>query len=175
MKRKLIIGLGVFLVLLAVAGFLVYKKKNYQPKPGPCLILEERYCKKGKFLVSPWNKDDIVVGFKLPKGTVIFSPDDGYYSGVLSILKKEPEEKTAPAIFIEVTDGDQVYYYRLITNLGKENMWRSKNVKKGEKLTVLNDQKVEFFGDYNLVFSLGGYDKSTKEIILTQDRVKKMF
>jgi hypothetical protein len=174
-KRKLIIGLGIFLVLVAVAGFLFYKRKNYQPKPGSCLILEEKYCKRGKLLTSPGRDGDMVVGFNLPQGTIVFSPDDGYFSSVLSILEKKPNEKTSPAILIESTKGSQVYYYRLVTNLSKEEMWKSKKVGKGEALTILNDENIDFFGDYNLVFSLIGYDKSEEKIILTQEEVKKMF
>lgn len=170
------------ILLLISAGvyyLFVYKKtpaKNYQPKPGSCLILEEKYCGKGKFLPDPINSNNVAVGFKLPNGTTVFSPEGGDYSTLISVLKNKPDEKISSAILIKSLKGDQIYYYRLMINLNKDEMWKDKKVSKGDVLTVVNDiKKIDFFGDYNLVFTLGGYDNSKKEIISTSVKVKEIF
>lgn len=92
MKKGLNVFLGAILALLIlVIAFYFYQnyKKIYKPKPGSCLILEEKYCVLAK-INSPENVELTSISYKLPAGTALFSPIDSNYSAV--VFKKNNGE-----------------------------------------------------------------------------------
>lgn len=76
---------GVFLIIDKFLLHLIFK-----PKPGICLILEQKYCKKGKLF---YDKDGNInsIEYSLPSSAFLFSPVSGNYSA-LAVKSSEGKE-----------------------------------------------------------------------------------
>jgi hypothetical protein len=182
MKKGFNIFLGVILLLLVMSiGFYLYKIR-YKPKPGSCLILEEKYCDKGVFFPHPLNPQNSVVAFKLPKGTKIFTPDNGLFSASPKFILKKEKDKTITHSGLSIKKGtnQKGILYGFITGINQsfiklESESETKEVLKGELLVDISDINVNFFGNYNLIFTLKRFDQSQEKSESNQKEIKKIF
>src|SRR3989344_3461587 len=78
----------------------LFEKPKSGPKPGSCLVLEQRYCSQGELTQwkSPIGTQLKLVAFTLSKGTPIFAPFDGsvtYSDGPGNLINPK-----APAVIV---------------------------------------------------------------------------
>jgi hypothetical protein len=181
----LLIVLLVFLLALFNVFFerLTFLGGFWNPKPGSCLIVQEKYCQKVQFISNPMSTDGVVAAFQLPKGATLFSPVDGVYSEAsFNLVKGESDNsKTAyPGTTILVSkDGNFLTaeeIYSLIY-FGDKKREGKPEIKKGEILGTISSKKIDYFGDYNLVFNVSKYYHEGQLLKTTNDveRVKEIF
>jgi len=182
-----------FVIFLCLDGYFLIKylssrniNKNqsigfFKEKPGKCLILEEKYCSNYKIIKNPMNEEDLLVAFKLPKNTPLFSPISGFcpfpdfnlrnpnnndvkkYSGLVVIDAKDQRatsiKKSFNFIFFNLkNDGCSV-------------------PKKGEIIGAVDDKIIDYYGDYNLIFSITKQSYSNQKFYFENgnDELKKLF
>ena len=75
-KHGLVLG-SIGILLVVVAGVFLFRNSylNGEPKPGLCLVLEEKYCSSGTVVYA--ENGYPAVAFNLPQGTPIFAPYEG--------------------------------------------------------------------------------------------------
>lgn len=88
MKTAFKLSGAIFLILLLVNFILFYfylnpyvfrallARLSKAPQPGSCLILEEKYCQKGKLIQDPSLPNSLLAGFKVPKETALLCCKD---------------------------------------------------------------------------------------------------
>lgn len=151
------------LILLIIIPFLLFKLNFFEsmskPKAGSCMILEEKYCKTVKFIANPNHPTSKIAVFDLPSGTLIFAPINGYYSNTPTFFYKNSNSgkyTTYPGSTITVSIDQNVKSASVIYNFvyfkELENVHQDK-LKKGEAIATISDRKIDFLGNYNLVFS----------------------
>ena len=127
------------MVIALIFGIILFWQidKNFwhlifEPKPGSCLILEEKYCK--NFEVKYYdNKEVAWVVYKLPNKAVIFFPIDGKYNQIE--LKRDNGEILKKGVITLADYGIDIkdkYWYEL-SFFGNSN---SKLFKKGKIETI---------------------------------------
>jgi hypothetical protein len=183
-----LILLIVLLVFLLAFFNIFFERLKFvfdflKPKPGDCLIVEQKYCQDVELISNPMSPDGVVAAFKLPKGTTLFSPVDGIYSEAsFNLIKGEPDNSgtTYPGATILVSkDGNFLTaegIYSLIY-FGDKKKTDKPEIKKGEVLGTVSDKNVDYFGGYNLVFSVSKYYYEG-ELLKTAndaDRLKEIF
>lgn len=186
MKTKYII-FGLILVIILTLFYLVddlftnyqYFEGKFIPKPGSCLILQQKYCQKAKLIKNPFNSDSYAIAFKLPKNTPLFSPVDGdYFTPVIG--KKESEDDSSFSStsfdFRKKTDTSLFYYSCLAKIDNQDRFVGIKKIKKGEKVYQLSQKTIDpQVGDYNLIFLFKYQNNDSKEFLTTVDMLKKIF
>jgi hypothetical protein len=141
--------------------FALLAKFSTSPKPGSCLILEEKYCRKGILIKDPSSPDGLLAAFKIPKGTVLFAPVDGFYSHTPTFffIKDEATKEVVkyPGATISVgennTSGEVKEIYSFIYFKQKENSYPT-GIKRGEIIGWVAEKPIDFLGDYNLVVGI---------------------
>ncbi len=112
MKRLVLFGIVIFLII--IGGFLVVDKvwlhKIFEIKPGSCLILEEKYCK--KIETKDVNIQKLL--FMTVEETKFYSPVDGNCSiaNVFNFISNKMEK----SILIESKVNDKIYTYVIMFN-----------------------------------------------------------
>lgn len=172
MTKKLLLLLLVIFIVIDVFLFFNYfspiRNLNFsigRTKPGSCLILEEKYCNKVVFIRNPLDQSSLLAAYKLPKGTALFSPINGYYtSGATFFFSNDPQAPKYLGVNIySSADGSpekSKYMYSFVF----ENEIRNPDgsINKGSFFGSLSDTKINFLGDYNLAVQIGkkGDEKS---------------
>lgn len=160
-KKIVILIILIFLAIIIV--FLFFRLNLFQsifrPRAGSCLVLEEKYCKNVKLIPNPNNPTSKIAVFDLPIGTPIFAPTDGYYSNTPTFFHKiqnTDEYKTYPGSTITVSKNNTVKtveaVYNLVYFVEKESV-TTERIKKGDVIGTISDKKIDYLGNYNLVFS----------------------
>ena len=162
-----IIPILVLIVLLVYVNLALGQKEGLlfflKSHPGSCLILQEKYCQKVEFIPNPMSPDGVVAAFKLPKGATLFSPADGAYSDASFNLDRNKSEDIGavyPGATILVSEdrnfltAEGIYTFIYFGDQKRES---KPEIKKGEILGTISDKNVDYFGDYNLVFSVSKY------------------
>ncbi len=120
-----------------------------EPKPGSCLILEEKYCKSVKFIQDPITDGSLAV-YKLSPKTTLFSPVDGF-QGTATFFFKD-RSILYPGVSINVGRDNTIETRTAIYSFifyGKVDANKS-SAKKGEVISELSDKTIDSLGDYNL-------------------------
>ncbi len=130
------------------------------PKPGNCLILEEKYCKQGTIIANPNFPEDKFMAFKVPAGTTLFSPVDGESQGTSDFSFKDTSKggvvNMSGTVVIVSKDGTvqtiSAFYNLIYYKQGQKET--SRKIKKGEILGQILDKNLPVFTNYNLVFGI---------------------
>ena len=172
----------MFLILVIVVYFLSdllinfkFEKNKFIPKPGSCLILQEKYCKQAKITIGTISSSSVTVAFNLPKNTPLFSPVDGVFStGIIS--SKENEEQRYPSFSIKQKTDNLLLTYSLITHIDDDKKFNGlKDIKKGTAFFKINQEKDKSSDNYNLFVLMSYYDFDKKEYINSDNLLKKLF
>lgn len=161
-RNLLLIGL-IFAVVAAVIIFVVllFTTSLFQnlpfissdPKPGSCLVVEEKYCKGGKLIPNPRNPQMwMLVAYKIPKGASIFSPTDGKY--VRSNGFSFDDQKIYPGGSIFISKGPQKIIYSLVYFSEQEVIRNQQPINKGDVISRISDRTIDSLGDYNLIVTV---------------------
>lgn len=146
----------VCMVLLKNNGWKTYADKIVSlwkaGEPGSCLILEEKYCRSGKF-IYPFEDKTMAIGFKLPEETLVYAPYDGL-TGFL-IPGPDPEKALPPGIVIDNVDSvaDLENDHKAVV-IFADSFLRDEihqTVVKGQVLAKIGKTAITGFEDYNLV------------------------
>lgn len=196
LPKFLIILLVVFLIVDAILlGIYLSKSKTFklskltlpsflkkEPKPGSCLVLEEKYCSKGK----PIYKDDrlVFIGFKLPKNTPIFSPFAGGVSNTPAFnLEKNGQKKVYPGS--SVTSAEKIFalganrskrsFSAIYYGVYSSEKFPNESVEKGDAIGYISQEKIEAYGDYNLLVFYSQFSPEKKMYSLDELGLKEFF
>lgn len=174
MKRLVLFG--VVILFIIIGGFLIVDKvwlhkvfKVAVAKPGSCLVLEEKNCKKIKIIEKDGYKMAVAT---LPKGSVLFSPVSGTYNNTLTIHDENEIDikKWDYATNIGIINSDKILTEYFFT-YSKLNEINNKNtIEKGKKFGTVNNTKLKSFNDYNFVFTI--YQES---LDISNNLLLKMF
>lgn len=165
-SSKLLSWILILLIFLVIGltiynfSFIKISFNNYfKPKPGSCLILEEKYCRKVKLISVPWIDKGQIAVFNLPKGTIIFAPVDGNFSRTPSYNFPGVTEAYPGANILISKDGtlsEAEYIYDFIYFKNEEFVGKNK-VKKGDKLASISEREITAVGNYNFIFTVEKY------------------
>ena len=172
-----IIGLLVlgWLVLIGVVVFKIETiKKFFEPKPGSCLILTEKNCKKVKIIES--NGGKIAVA-DLPKGSILFSPIDGRFNNNLEFsIKNDLKDFGLYLIDPSLGINTEIYSFVFPKEINFEIKSDEENmIKKGVQVGKIFGIKLNNFGDYNLVFYISKMKTDNSGFVSMDDLLLKMF
>lgn len=146
----------IFLLTLITIPLFLYLWANRNPRPGSCLILEEKNCKKVQFITNPNAPEELLAAYKVPQGTIVFSPIEGEFSNTPKFLFKDAEGK-----FIGYPGAAVTSYTDRST--GKVNIkygfifFKEKEVstlplpKKGNTIGIISDKNIDRLGNFNLL------------------------
>lgn len=168
--------------MIPVSAFLYSKSFSSLPKPGNCLILEEKYCKLGTVIENPNFPEDKFIAFKLPAGTILFSPADGESQGTSTFSFKDSKGQATDMLGTTVIvskDGTVKTisaFYNFIYDKQEQKEF-AKKVKGGEVLGQILDKNLPIFTNYNLVFGITKQQYIDKKIKQESgfDEIKKIF
>ncbi len=182
-KPLLLVFIILILTDLLLLLFLLYPNFSsplrtlFRPKPGSCLVLEERYCHKGRRVYR--RGKFVFAGFKLPPHTPIFSP----YTGQLSrtptfFIQKDGHKYVYPGISVNVMRPDNklpdrafsaVYFKRQTGNEPDET------VKKGEVIGYTSAKKLSAYGNFNLLIGFSMMNNKIGMFSADQKLLEKLF
>ena len=167
MRRPLLLFLVVFvfvdfflLLLLLQPNLLSALRAWFRPKPGSCLVLEEKYCHKGHLVY--YNGKVAGVGFSLPAKAPIFSPFDGPIQAAKVTFRKNGKPFSYPAI--SIAGGVHGYHiwdvdHYLTAVMAKMDTLLPAEAKKGQIVGHVSKEKLGFYPEYNLVVYFSAPDK----------------
>jgi len=161
----------LFIVILFIDIFLlavcVYPTNIllslFEPRPGSCLIFEEKYCKKGEPIY--YNNHLIGAGYRLPKKAVVFAPFDGEVStSITANLEKKGEKFQYPGAAVNVFDDIHhiKYNIRAVYYDARSQQLPTYNIKRGEVFAIVSEKTINIFGDYNLILGFSQHDNAIK-------------
>lgn len=135
---------------------------KWEKKISSCRIVEEQYCKEIKITKNPNVPDDpnaYIALFKLPKGTAVYAPTEGYYSfaSSFSFTNQDNNKSSYPGFSATIPNGspNDAYLYSLVFFAEKQEAGgNTKKIEAGEQLAKITDKSIEVFGDYNLIFGV---------------------
>lgn len=177
----------VLLLLVSIPLFVYYFKpqisstltniskmiKNQQvPKPGKCLILEEKYCSQGK-LVNTKNQlgqPVTYIGFRLPVNVPVFADRRGQ---VLKATQNQSDIKGAMAIIVD-PNSNTAPQSGFMGDLQFPNML-SLNVSKGDFIAYTQDTGIKNFRDYNVIFTIRQIETTNKQILTDKQLLHELF
>ncbi len=142
------LGFGSYLI-----GQALGKLRLFTPKPGSCLVLEERYCQKGQPVES--NGRFAGMAFKLPAGAPIFAP----YTSAVSLTKYIPQRDGVKYPYSGITMetgryGEMAWEVErrvtLVANYSKLPAPDS-SFSAGDVIGRVTAKSLDYFGDYNLL------------------------
>lgn len=125
-------------------------------KPGSCTILEEKYCAGVKLIKNPNSPDNLIAAFNVPNGTLIFAPNDGYFSDTVSFSFKPTSDIYSGAI-INTSKDTKANTENTIFSLiyfKEDNNPYPLEIKKGQIIGKISGKKISALGDYNLIFAV---------------------
>lgn len=179
--QKYILFLLLFLIIVLISFNFILDREDlkekitgvFEPKPGSCLILEEKYCKEVKIIPHPTKENVFLAVANLPLGTPIFSPIDGNFSVTTNTFKNDDGtlERYPGFMVLDSEDGTftkakGVHGFVLI---GERPEDMKGDVKKGDMLCKIFDKKIDKIGDYNLVYNITKYEKGEEKINYVSD------
>jgi len=148
----------VFFFLFSLIIFLIIFQKNiinrlgdvFKPKPGYCLILEEKNCKKVKII--DFNGAKIAVG-NLPPGSILFSPTNGFYSDTI-FYSLNSDSKDFGLTINSLSNSIEESYVFIDSNKVTANFDQSitKKINKGDQIKKIYNKTLKFLPEYNLIF-----------------------
>lgn len=181
-KRNIIVCVILFFLFLLAYSVLSlfqnyeFKNKHFIPKPGSCLILQEKYCKKAKIINNNISKSDIALGFNLPKETPVFSPAAGRISSPLIFIDDFNVDNQRFSGFVIETDKDNFSseHILLLHIPQSERFVDYKNTFKGETLENVSNY-IDNQNENNLIYVYSEYDNSAQEIVSVKSQILKLF
>ena len=130
----------------------ISEKSKSGPKPGTCLILEQKHCTAGKLTDFNYQGQTLkIVGFHLPPDVPIFSPIDGSFGQ--TNMDKKPN--TGPfhgfiALVFKPSD-PSLLSFSIMGDIKFDNML-SHDVKKGDLIAYTQDTGIKNLGgNYNII------------------------
>ncbi|MCL4406468.1 MAG: hypothetical protein M1586_01185 [Patescibacteria group bacterium] len=164
-------SLKIFLVVIlfvATAAFVAWRQGwlaplekvgrqivSGEPKPGVCLLVEEKYCSKAEFLYVEGVKDPIL-GFDIPAGAPVFAPIDG---NLIPIFSENPDDVANPyrgvllRHFVVPNSTIGLISVNIIANPLK-NINPNSEVRKGDVLGYAPEAMTNISGGHNLIVSI---------------------
>lgn len=157
-----VLGVLVFLVVVGGVLFVLSQKSKFTKNkllPGGCLVLQEKYCPKVKLINDPWMEGGLLAAYKVPKGSVLFSPVEGSYSNTPTFYFEKDDGSIVqyPGVLIEVEENgisEKTIYSFIYFREEKSEVLPNLVVKKGDALGLVSDKNIDFLGDYNVIFSV---------------------
>ena len=171
MKKIKIIS--IILLFLGASGFLIFKIFGEKSPFSSCVILEEKFCKKGEKVYIKGEFSGL--GFNLPEETKIFAPYDGFFSPGNFHFPKEKGFEEYPGISFHKTPkrGESVGMAFSKINFKIDLKRPGSPVKKGEVIGLIAEGKIEPLGDYNFFLILA--DKEAKTMPILPNNYWKFF
>lgn len=165
---------------MPLAVYLWTKVTPAEPKPGSCLVLEEKYCKNFNAIQNPHDPNGLLAVAKIPAGVILFSPTEGMLSATPTYFFENAQTKQMSkypgASIIVSTDGTSktvkeifsLIYYKEGSSINLST------IKKGGVIGAVSDKTIDFFGDYNLVVDITNQSLSEGKAVFTNanDRLK---
>lgn len=184
----LLLGAGLLAGWLAGGGKVDFGKisdpiaRLTQPRPGGCLVLEEKYCQKAE---PAYYKDDqlMMIGFRLPVGTPVFVPFTGTLANPSVPLMSDGKEQIHQAIDIfsdeAVSFGgfDRPLYSLTILTAEGQTITGTPDqpVGQGAIVTRIPQSDATLLGKYDLLLAFGRFSPDIKMFANDLDSVKSNF
>ncbi len=148
--------------------------------PGSCLVIDEVFCGSGKVVkwIPPYGPPErYLIGFKLPKGTKIFSPFDGYYQAPTGgKVLINPQAKIAQ---VGLNSKDYISLDDVVFAAigGIEPDPKSRQVLKGEVIAEVSDPTFRVLPEfeYNVVFEIAKFDRNIGAGVTQIEFMKQLF
>lgn len=159
----------ILFIFISTLVIYIYKPSTFQnisskfagkPRPGSCLILEEKYCKNFKLIPNPNDPKGILAVFKIPEGSNLFAPIGGFYSSTPTFFFKDTEsnkDRTYPGAAIAVgreSNSKSITAIYGFVFFSQAQKFSSSAIKKGDIISEISDKPIDYFGSYNLVFAI---------------------
>lgn len=128
------------------------------PKPGSCLLLEERYCSGARFLYvnNLRGSKDPILGFNVPAGLPVFAPIDGEIS-LISADNSEDSNNPYKGVlirrFLRPNSISGLIDVNIISN-PLERINENLEIKKGDIIGYTSDNPMTDFDNYTLIVSI---------------------
>ncbi|MEK7185828.1 MAG: hypothetical protein AAB675_00495 [Patescibacteria group bacterium] len=152
------------------------QKLKSGPKPGSCLVLEQKYCGNGKIIEwkSPTGQIFKLVAFNLPADIPIFAPFDGQL--LITDSKKNPISPNIPMISIYNSKGPNTPIFSISGNTKIENNFNKKSaeVKKGDIIGYIQNTDIKIL-DNTIVLTFTKLDSITKTFIVDEEKLLKIY
>ncbi len=150
----------------------VSEKPRSGPKPGNCLILEQKYCSQAKLIEVKKEKQTYKnIGFHLPAGAPLFSPIDGNLG---KAKVNEPSPLHGFLAIVNNSNDPRLLSFSIYGDIKFDNML-SLNVKKGNVIGHTQNTGVKGFGDYNIVLQVTRLNPGKNGFITDEELLRKMF
>ncbi len=155
-----IILLILLLLIVSILAAYTYFQKNIDDavsqinkaveivsveKPGECLILSPRNCKRGRYVATQYGFTGQMAAYHIGRGVPIFAPFDGTIDSILIVDKKTSLQgvglkKSRPA----KKDNNEVifFFYHAQATKGGKILKAGSAVKKGEILGYVTDEYI---------------------------------
>lgn len=183
--KRLIIIIVLIITSISLFTFLhlnqnySFKNSKLIPKPGSCLILQEKYCKNGQLIKNPLDPSGFAVAFKVSDNTPLFSPFQGDYltPNITSNINTKIELVKTSGVNFRQKNGDIITNYLcLFIVKDKDRIIGFKNIEKGLSVATISKEIInKNLGNYNLIVILSQYDQEKKEVLPTFDTLEKIF
>lgn len=167
MNRIFLIVLAILMgILMGEAFYLLYLNNTsfiqsfFKPKPGSCLVLEEKYCRKG--VVISTDGKFVGIGFHVPDKTVLFSPFEGKVNTPMVTVAVGKKTDSYPGIRIATRYvGNKIKEFILSATVvyrEAKPLQNTPDIQTGEVFGIVSSQPFDLFPSYNLFiyFSVPG-------------------
>jgi len=169
--------IDIVLVLLVVnpQALSLLTKFSPAPKPGRCLILEEKYCKKAKLINDPGNPNGLLAAYRVDKGAVLFAPVEGFYSHTPTFFftkdKTTKEVVKYPGATISISKDNSARTTSAIYSFiyFKEKEGSYSRIRKREIIGAVSNKPIDFLGDYNLIVGVSKQRLAQGKIVFEND------
>ncbi len=153
-----------------------------EPRPGRCLVLEEKYCQKAE---PAYYKNDqlVMIGFRLPAGTPVFAPFAGTLANSSVPLISGGTEQIHQALSVFSDEAmffggfDRPLYSLTILVAEGQTVTGAPDqpVGQGAVVTRIPHSNATLLGKYNLLLAFGRFSPDIKMFANDLDRVKSNF
>lgn len=174
--KKLVFAFLTFFILIPLSIYFFKNQNN--PVPGTCLILEEKYCEIVEFIPDPKSEVDFFAAYKVPQGTVIFSPVKGELSNTPKFLFKNEDEtyttypgSTVTSFIDRGTNRIDVRYSILFYKQEAANI---DQIKIGDIIAITSERNIDRFGDFNLLVRISTSSAEGKTVPNTELLIKSL-
>lgn len=167
----------LFAIFIAIIAGITFFGPSNKPRPGSCLILQEKYCKQVQFIDDPNTPGELLAAYNIPKGAPIFTPADGRFSKTTFLFKDSTGKFiTYPGISVTVGEDQTTHIfdirYSFIYFTERDHLVRDV-IKKGDIIGIVSNSSTDYLGNYNLAVRItksnpeGKVQKNSKLLRMT--------